>query len=70
MTTTIAVGMLGLGTVGSGVVMRLTQAARKIEQTQGLRLQLAAVAVHHLNAPRSVTFDWHAFNGFHRVNRH
>jgi len=55
MTTTIAVGMLGLGTVGSGVGMRLTQAARKIEQTQGLRLRLAAVAVHHLNAPRAVT---------------
>jgi len=55
MTTTITVGMLGLGTVGSGVVMRLTQAAAKIEQTQGLRLHLAAVAVNHLNAPRSVT---------------
>ncbi|MFC6202073.1 homoserine dehydrogenase [Lactiplantibacillus nangangensis] len=55
MTQTIEVGMLGLGTVGSGVVMRLTQAATKIEQTQGIRLHLAAVAVHHLNAPRAVT---------------
>lgn len=54
MTTTIEVGMLGLGTVGSGVVERLTQAARKIEQTQGIRLHLAAVAVNHLNAPRAV----------------
>lgn len=55
MTTTIEVGMLGLGTVGSGVVTRLHQATQKIEQTQGFRLHLAAVAVNHLNAPRSVT---------------
>ncbi|MFC6182174.1 homoserine dehydrogenase [Lactiplantibacillus daowaiensis] len=55
MTTTIEVGMLGLGTVGSGVVSRLQQAATQIEQTQGLRLHLAAVAVNHLAAPRAVT---------------
>lgn len=54
MTTTIEVGMLGLGTVGSGVVERLTRSATKIEQTQGIRLHLAAVAVNHLNAHRSV----------------
>ena len=54
MTTTIEVGMLGLGTVGSGVVERLTRSAAKIEQTQGIRLHLAAVAVNHLNAPRTV----------------
>ena len=54
MTTTIEVGMLGLGTVGSGVVERLTKAATKIEQTQRLRLHLAAVAVNHLNAPRKI----------------
>ncbi|ETY73629.1 homoserine dehydrogenase [Lactiplantibacillus fabifermentans T30PCM01] len=66
MTQTIEVGMLGLGTVGSGVVARLTRAATKIEQTQGLRLHLATVAVHHLRAPRAVqlpvgtrlTDDW------------
>ena len=54
MTTTIEVGMLGLGTVGSGVVERLTRSTAKIEQTQGIRLHLAAVAVNHLNAHRSV----------------
>lgn len=54
MTQTIEVGLLGFGTVGSGVITRLTKAAAKIEQTQGLRLHLAAVAVHHLNAPRVV----------------
>ncbi|WP_137624651.1 homoserine dehydrogenase [Lactiplantibacillus pingfangensis] len=54
MTQTIEVGMLGFGTVGSGVISRLTQAATTIEQTQGFRLHLAAVAVHHLNAPRAV----------------
>ncbi|RRK11509.1 homoserine dehydrogenase [Lactiplantibacillus garii] len=55
MTTTIEVGMLGLGTVGSGVVERLSRAAVKIEQTQGLRFHLATVAVNHLNAPRTVS---------------
>ncbi len=54
MVTTIKVGMLGLGTVGSGVVERLREAATKIEQMQGVRFQLAAVAVNHLNAPRKV----------------
>jgi len=54
MTTTIEVGMLGFGTVGSGVVLRLTRVAARIERTQGLRLHLAAVAVSHLNAPRAV----------------
>ncbi|MFB9770275.1 homoserine dehydrogenase [Lactiplantibacillus modestisalitolerans] len=54
MTTTIKVGMLGLGTVGCGVVARLTQAAAKIERMQGFRLQLATIAVNHLNAPRPV----------------
>lgn len=54
MTTTIKVGMLGLGTVGSGVVERLARSAAKIEQTQGIRLHLAAVAVNHLNAHRTV----------------
>lgn len=53
MTTTIEVGMLGFGTVGSGVVARLTRVAARIERTQGLRLHLAAVAVSHLNAPRA-----------------
>lgn len=50
--TTIKIGMLGFGTVGSGVVERLTQAAAKIEQTHGLHLELTTVAVHHLHAPR------------------
>ena len=54
MVTTIKVGMLGLGTVGSGVVERLREAATKIEQMQGVRFQLAAVAVNHLNVPRKV----------------
>ncbi|WP_137644741.1 homoserine dehydrogenase [Lactiplantibacillus plajomi] len=54
MTTTIEIGMLGFGTVGSGVIDRLTRAADQIEQMQGLRLHLAKVAVSHLNAPRQV----------------
>ncbi|WP_048000249.1 homoserine dehydrogenase [Lactiplantibacillus herbarum] len=54
MITTIEVGMLGFGTVGTGVVTRLTRVATRIERTQGLRLHLAVVAVSHLNAPRAV----------------
>ncbi|AVK60861.1 homoserine dehydrogenase [Lactobacillus sp. CBA3605] len=55
MATTIEVGLLGLGTVGSGVVTRLTQAMTRIEQQQGVHFHLAMVAVHHFKQARSVT---------------
>ncbi|SMS14327.1 homoserine dehydrogenase [Levilactobacillus zymae] len=55
MTTTIQVGMLGLGTVGSGVITRWPQAVTTIEETQGIQLQLTKVAVAHLARARQVS---------------
>lgn len=51
---TITIGLLGLGTVGGGVVKLLQEHAPKIEQTTGVHFVLKRVAVAHLNKPRKV----------------
>ena len=51
---TITIGLLGLGTVGGGVVKLLQEHASKIEQTTGVHFVLKRVAVAHLNKPRKV----------------
>lgn len=52
--TQINVGMLGLGTVGSGVIARWPQAVATIARTQHLHLALTRVAVAHVQQPRQV----------------
>lgn len=52
---TIKIGLLGLGTVGSGVVNLLQEHAAKIEQTSNIHFVLKRVAVAHLDKPRDVT---------------
>lgn len=52
---TITIGLLGLGTVGGGVVKLLQEHAAKIEQTTNVHFILKRVAVAHLNKPRNVT---------------
>ncbi|MBB1085632.1 homoserine dehydrogenase [Limosilactobacillus fastidiosus] len=49
---TIKIGLLGLGTVGGGVVKLLQEHAAKIEQTTNVHFILKRVAVAHLNKPR------------------
>ena len=44
---TIKVGLLGLGTVGAGVVQILQQQAELMAQRLGARLVLAKVATRH-----------------------
>ena len=51
---TIGIGLLGLGTVGSGVVKILNARAKAIEQKTGLRLELKKVAVKSLAKKRAV----------------
>ncbi|UNL37095.1 homoserine dehydrogenase [Limosilactobacillus reuteri] len=52
---TINIGLLGLGTVGSGVVQLLQKQALKIEATTNVRFNLKRVAVAHLNKRREAT---------------
>lgn len=51
----ITIGLLGLGTVGSGVVKLLEEHAKKIEQTAHSHFILKKVAVAHLDKPRNVS---------------
>lgn len=46
---TITIGLLGLGTVGKGVVTLLQKQAAKIARTQDFRFKLKSVAVHNLD---------------------
>lgn len=50
----IKIGILGLGTVGSGVVRMLTEHASKITSIVGRQLEVKTVVVHDLNKQRSV----------------
>lgn len=44
---TITIGLLGLGTVGKGVVTLLQKQAAKIARTQDFRFKFKSVAVHN-----------------------
>jgi homoserine dehydrogenase len=50
----VGVGLLGLGTVGSGVVRILLESADRIGHRAGRRVELRAIAVRDLDKPRSV----------------
>jgi len=54
----LTVGLLGCGTVGSGVVRLLEDHADKIEARLGARLVLGPVAVRSLTKDRGVTVAW------------
>ena len=51
---TIKIGILGLGTVGSGVIRILRDHAEKISNITGRRLEVKTVVVHNLKKKRSV----------------
>ncbi len=51
---TIKIGILGLGTVGSGVIRILHDNAEKISNITGRRLEVKTVVVHNLKKKRSV----------------
>ena len=57
MTKSIRVGILGLGTVGTGVVRILEGNASLIERRIGLPLEVKSVAVQDLGKERGVTLQ-------------
>jgi homoserine dehydrogenase len=53
----IAVGLLGVGTVGSGVVRLLNERADQIAARAGRRIDLKCAAVRHLEKKRTVSLE-------------
>lgn len=53
--TIVRVGLLGCGVVGSPVVRRLTSRSKEVAVAAGAKVELARVAVRHLDKPRSVS---------------
>ncbi len=54
---TIEIGMLGLGTVGSGVLKLLQENAPRLERKLGARLRVRKIAVRDLGRARSLPVD-------------
>jgi len=52
--STIRIGLLGMGTVGNGVVKILTKSQEKLERNVGAKLELARVAVKDAKKAREV----------------
>jgi homoserine dehydrogenase len=52
--TPLRVGLIGLGTVGTGVARLLTEQADRLALRSGRRIELRRVAVHKLSKPRTV----------------
>src|SRR5690606_4161007 len=48
------IGLLGLGTVGSGVAHLLQEGARDLELRTGFRLEIKRILVRDINRPRQV----------------
>jgi homoserine dehydrogenase len=53
----VSIGLLGLGTVGTGVVKLLDRNQAHIRKRLGRGLRIAAVAVRHPTRPRNVALD-------------
>ncbi|MCL6594377.1 MAG: homoserine dehydrogenase, partial [Alicyclobacillus sp.] len=51
----VAIGLLGCGTVGAGVVELLARRQDKIVELTGLRPEIKKVLVRDLDKPRAVT---------------
>ena len=54
---TIKIGLLGMGTVGSGVVKILTGNSENIGHKLGVGLEIKRIAVRDLEKPRAVEVD-------------
>ncbi|CAM3024490.1 homoserine dehydrogenase [Sporolactobacillus spathodeae] len=53
----VSVGLLGFGTVGTGVVRLLTQEKERLEARMGCSIELKKVLVRNKNRPRKVLID-------------
>lgn len=54
---TIKIGLVGLGTVGSGVLQMVTQNQAKISNITGRELSVKTIVVHDVTKPRQVNTD-------------
>lgn len=53
----IKIGIVGLGTIGSGVLQLLRQNATKIKSVNGIEFVVKTVVVHHLNKERGIDLN-------------
>lgn len=53
----VSIGLLGFGTVGTGVVRLLTQEKERLEARMGCSIELKKVLVRNKNRPRKVLID-------------
>lgn len=53
----VSIGLLGFGTVGTGVVRLLTKERERLEERTGCAIQLEKVLVRNKNRPRKVLID-------------
>lgn len=53
----VSIGLLGFGTVGTGVIRLLTEEKDRLEARTGCRIQLKKVLVRSKNRPRKVLID-------------
>ncbi len=54
---TIRIGLLGFGTVGSGVVKILSSQKKSIEEKAGVRIEIKKIGVRNLSKKRAVSVD-------------
>ncbi|AFM00358.1 homoserine dehydrogenase [Desulfitobacterium dehalogenans ATCC 51507] len=54
----VKIGLLGLGTVGSGVIQILEQNANDIQNRSQSQIKVSKVLVRNLNAPRAIAGDF------------
>ena len=57
MAESLGIGLLGLGTVGSGVARLLTQHADRLQRRSGRRLEIRRIAVRDVTRPRAVSIS-------------
>ncbi|RYM06218.1 homoserine dehydrogenase [Sporolactobacillus sp. THM7-7] len=53
----VSIGLLGFGTVGTGVVRLLTRDRERLEERSGCKIELEKVLVRNKNRPRKVLID-------------
>lgn len=69
MKNTITVGLLGLGTVGSGVIEILRDHKERIEHKTGCDVTIKSVLVHDVSKPREVPADTQLTDRYEDITR-
>ncbi|UOQ45675.1 homoserine dehydrogenase [Halobacillus salinarum] len=69
MKNSITLGLLGLGTVGSGVIEILNDHKESIQHKTGCDVSIKSVLVHDLNKPRNLPAETQLTENYHDITR-